>query len=57
MMILVRVIYPGYRGTPVTIKKTLDTISYLQRQMTGEPYTPYQETAPLLQVEEGGTPT
>jgi hypothetical protein len=33
--------------------KILDTIGSLQRQMAGEPYTPYQETTPPLQAEEG----
>jgi hypothetical protein len=32
----------------------MDMISYLQRQMVGEPYTLYQEMAPPLQAEEGG---
>jgi hypothetical protein len=35
--------------------KILDTIGSLQQQTAGEPYTPYQEAAPPLQAEEGGT--
>jgi hypothetical protein len=34
--------------------KILDTIGSLQWQTVGEPYTPYQETVPPLQAEEGG---
>jgi hypothetical protein len=37
--------------------KLLDPISSLQRHMAGEPYTPYEETTPPLQVEEVGSPT
>jgi hypothetical protein len=48
----VEVIYLGYRGPPVTTQKTLDTISSLQRQTAGEPYTLYLEMAPPLQAEE-----
>jgi hypothetical protein len=33
--------------------KILDMIGSLQRQMAGEPYNPYQKTAPPLQAEEG----
>jgi hypothetical protein len=36
--------------------KILDTTSSIQRQMVGEPNTPYQETTPSLQ-EEMGPPT
>jgi hypothetical protein len=35
--------------------KILDMIDFLQRQTAREPYTPYQETAPPLQDEEGGS--
>jgi hypothetical protein len=34
--------------------KILDTISFLQLQTAGEPYTPYQKMAPPLQAEEEG---
>jgi hypothetical protein len=37
--------------------KLLSTVGSLQRQMAGEPYTPYQETTPSLQAEEMGPPT
>jgi hypothetical protein len=37
--------------------KILDTISSLQWQMTGEPYTLYHEMAPPLQAKEEGQPT
>jgi hypothetical protein len=35
----------------------LNMVGSLQRQMAGEPYTPYQETTPPLQAEEMGPPT
>jgi hypothetical protein len=37
--------------------KLLDTISSLQRQMAGEPYSLYHETTLPLQVEEADPPT
>jgi hypothetical protein len=49
----VGVTYPKYHGPPVMAQKILDTIATLQRQMVGEPHTPYQETAPPLKSEEG----
>jgi hypothetical protein len=48
--------YPGYHGPPVTTK-ILVTIGSLQRQMAGEPYTPYQEMPPPFQAKEQGPPT
>jgi hypothetical protein len=35
----------------------LNTTSFLQRQISGEPYTLYQEMAPPLQAKEEGPPT
>jgi hypothetical protein len=37
--------------------KNMDTISFLQQQVAGEPYTPYQGIAPPLQAKEEWPPT
>jgi hypothetical protein len=50
---LVGLIYPEYHGQPL-LPKVLDMSSSLQWQMTGEPYTQYQETNPPLQGEAEG---
>jgi hypothetical protein len=47
---------PGTAGRRLG-RKILDTISSLQRQMAGEPYTSCQKMAPPLQIEEEGSPT
>jgi hypothetical protein len=47
---------PGTVGRQLR-SKILDMNGSLQRQMAGEPYTPYQETTPPLQAEEEGAPT
>jgi dethiobiotin synthetase len=53
--VLVRVLYPGYHGSPVTTQN-FDLIGSLQWETAEEPYTLYQEMAPPLRAEGEGPP-